>query len=68
MPGSTSPAWSSPGRLVAIHHLSERSLYKLLHQSGISLEQRVISQRPRARGRTWPHQAQRRTIAAIVHR
>lgn len=59
----------TPARLAAVHNLSERSLYLLLHNAGISLEQWIITQRLEGARRDLAAAGKRhRTIAAIARR
>lgn len=57
----------TPAHLAAVHNLSERSLYQLLHKGGISLEQWIITQRLEgARSDLAAAGKRHRTIAAIA--
>ncbi|MGW6212370.1 helix-turn-helix domain-containing protein [Streptomyces sp. NPDC055109] len=57
----------TPARLAAVHNLSLRSLYLLLHNAGISLEQWIITQRLEGARRDLAAAGKRhRTIAAIA--
>ncbi|KPI23728.1 helix-turn-helix domain-containing protein [Streptomyces sp. NPDC054950] len=57
----------TPARLAAVHGLSERSLYLLLRDAGISLEQWIITQRLEGARRDLAAEGKRhRTIAAIA--
>ncbi|MFJ4833443.1 helix-turn-helix domain-containing protein [Streptomyces sp. NPDC088747] len=57
----------TPAHLAAVHNLSERSLYQVLRQGGISLEQWIITQRLEgARSDLAAPGKRHRTIAAIA--